>query len=184
MMFSPSIAPAHHYYGRNPPRDLDYGPDLSRPHFSSVDAQSPLKGVSAGTRAVRAFTRFVVAILIGVGLTLAWQFYGDEAKQLVRTSAPSLAWLVPGPDATAADAAANLNDLVRQMKLIAVDVAILQRSLGQIFSNQDQLMLKQDRLTHDVAALQALEQDVRDKIASPPRVARPQPQNPNPPARP
>jgi hypothetical protein len=47
--------------------------------------------------------RFLVAVLIGIGLTLAWQSYGEEAKQIVQpwatemvtTRAPSLAWLLP-----------------------------------------------------------------------------------------
>src|SRR5256885_13451684 len=47
--------------------------------------------------------RFLVAVLIGIGLTLAWQSYGEEAKQIVEpwatemvtTRAPSLAWLLP-----------------------------------------------------------------------------------------
>jgi hypothetical protein len=43
-------------------------------------------------RGSRTFTRYVVAILIGVAATLAWQSYGDAAKRVVATSAPKLAW--------------------------------------------------------------------------------------------
>jgi hypothetical protein len=38
---------------------------------------------------------FFTAVLIGAGATLAWQSYGDEAMKMVRTEAPSLAWLLP-----------------------------------------------------------------------------------------
>ena len=38
---------------------------------------------------------FFIAVLIGVGATLAWQSHGDDAKQIVRTWAPSLGWLFP-----------------------------------------------------------------------------------------
>ena len=43
-------------------------------------------------RGSRTFTRYLVAILIGVAATLAWQSYGDAAKRVVATSAPKLAW--------------------------------------------------------------------------------------------
>jgi len=47
--------------------------------------------------------RFVLAVLIGIGLTLAWQSYGEDAKQIVgpwardtiTSQAPSLASLLP-----------------------------------------------------------------------------------------
>ena len=41
-------------------------------------------------RSSRGFTRYLVAILIGVAATLAWQSYGDVAKQIVATRAPEL----------------------------------------------------------------------------------------------
>ena len=43
-------------------------------------------------RGSRTFTRYLVAILIGVAATLAWQSYGDAAKRVVATSAPELGW--------------------------------------------------------------------------------------------
>ena len=41
-------------------------------------------------RSSRGFTRYLVAILIGVAATLAWQSYGDVAKQIIATRAPEL----------------------------------------------------------------------------------------------
>jgi hypothetical protein len=38
------------------------------------------------------FARYLVAILIGVAGTLAWQSYSDAAKQVIATSAPELGW--------------------------------------------------------------------------------------------
>ena len=43
-------------------------------------------------RRPRGFRRYLVAILIGVAATLAWQSYGDAAKQLIATKAPELGW--------------------------------------------------------------------------------------------
>jgi len=44
------------------------------------------------SRGSRRFTRYLVAILIGVAATLAWQSYGDAAKQVMATNAPELRW--------------------------------------------------------------------------------------------
>jgi len=38
------------------------------------------------------FTRYLVAILIGVAATLAWQSYGSAAKQIIATRTPELGW--------------------------------------------------------------------------------------------
>jgi hypothetical protein len=43
-------------------------------------------------RARQAFTRYLIAICIGVAATLAWQSYGDTIKQTVATRAPELGW--------------------------------------------------------------------------------------------
>jgi hypothetical protein len=41
---------------------------------------------------LRAFIRYLVAICIGVAGTLAWQAYGEDAKQIIATRAPELGW--------------------------------------------------------------------------------------------
>src|SRR5215471_20600182 len=38
------------------------------------------------------FVRYLVAILIGVAATLAWQSYGSAGKQIIAASAPELGW--------------------------------------------------------------------------------------------
>ncbi len=43
-------------------------------------------------RGSRGFTRYLVAVLIGVAATLAWQSYGDAGKQVIATKAPELGW--------------------------------------------------------------------------------------------
>jgi hypothetical protein len=43
-------------------------------------------------RGSRRFARFLLAICIGVAATLAWQSYGEEAKQIIATKAPELGW--------------------------------------------------------------------------------------------
>jgi hypothetical protein len=46
----------------------------------------------AKRRGSRAFVRYLVAICVGVAATLAWQSYGETAKQIVATRAPELGW--------------------------------------------------------------------------------------------
>jgi hypothetical protein len=43
-------------------------------------------------RHLRAFARTLAAILVGVAVTLAWQSYGEEPKQMIATNAPALGW--------------------------------------------------------------------------------------------
>ena len=103
-------------------------------------------------RIIRALGRFSVAVLIGVGATLAWLSYGGE---MVRAWAPSLSWLVPtSPSA----------ELQALLKPVALDLAIMKRSLEQLASNQDQLARKQDQMTVDFSALQAAVRDINQNI--------------------
>jgi hypothetical protein len=43
-------------------------------------------------RSSRGFTRYLLAICIGVAATLAWQSYGEAAKQLFAAKVPELGW--------------------------------------------------------------------------------------------
>ena len=43
-------------------------------------------------RGSRRFGRYLVAILIGVAATLAWQAYAESAKRIIATRAPELGW--------------------------------------------------------------------------------------------
>src|SRR5215472_12398232 len=45
-----------------------------------------------GSRGSRRFRRYLAAVLIGVAVTLAWQSYGESAKQIIATRAPELGW--------------------------------------------------------------------------------------------
>src|SRR5438105_2804364 len=47
-----------------------------------------------GRRISRSFTRFVIAVIIGVSGTLAWQAYGDVAREMAAARAPALGWLL------------------------------------------------------------------------------------------
>ncbi len=104
---------------------------------------------SIGRRLTRSLVRFFLPLVIGVGGTLAWQYYGGE---MVRAWAPSLGWLLPasppGPAVTA-------TELQQQLKPMAIDLALVRRSEEQLAINQDQLARKQDQMAQAIVALQA-----------------------------
>ncbi len=127
-------------------RDLDAGrhsdqragtaPHRSRSYRSSdfKNAQSRSDRPSITRRVTRSLTGYFFAVLIGVGGTLGWQSYGDEAKEMLRTWVPSL-------------------ELQEKLKPVALDVAIVRRSTEQLAFNQDQLARKQEQMTQAIAAL-------------------------------
>src|SRR5260370_34282916 len=40
-------------------------------------------------------SRFLIAFCVGVAATLAWQSYGDAAREIIASSHPQLGWLAP-----------------------------------------------------------------------------------------
>jgi hypothetical protein len=132
----------------------------ARPYRSSdlKNKQVASNRPSITTRIIRALGRFAVAVLIGVGATLAWQSYGGE---MVRAWAPSLGWLLP---ASPPDPAVTSTELQQQLKPMAIDLALVRRSEEQLAANQDQLARKQDQMAQAIATMQAAEQDISQKI--------------------
>jgi hypothetical protein len=116
-------------------------------------------------RLTRRLAGFFIAVLIGVGGTLAWQSYGDEAKEMLRTWAPSLGWLIPVSTEAPAPAVTSA-EFEEKLKPVALDVAIVRRSVEQLAANQDQLARKQDQMAQAIATLQAAEQDISQKIST------------------
>lgn len=105
-------------------------------------------------RILRSVSGFVVAVLIGVGGTLAWQSYGDVAKEMVATRAPTLGWLLYAPTRSPI-AAASANPAASSLEA-------LRRSV-------EQLAVRQDQMAQYILTLQAIEQDIRQKMSfSPP----------------
>jgi hypothetical protein len=119
---------------------------------------------SIGRRLTRKLARFFLAVLIGVGGTLAWQ-HGDEVAEFVRTWVPSLGWLLPVSTINAPAPAVTSAEL-QQLKPMAIDLALVRRSEEQLAANQDQLARKQDQMAQAIAILQAAEQDLSQKILS------------------
>ena len=131
---------------------------------------------STGKRIVRALARFFIAVLIGAGATLAWQSYGDEAMKMVRTEAPSLAWLLPvsaakpPPDDQGSTAAAasspQLDRLELSLLLVRRSVDQLAAMVEQLSAKQDQLAVKQDQMSH-IAILKSVEPPPQSRAVHP-----------------
>jgi len=134
---------------------------------------------SIGRRIFRTVTRFFVAVLIGIGATLAWQSYGDAARGIVVAQAPSLAWLLYIPTTKSpAVAAASSPGPAQQLEPLASNLDVVRRSV-------EQLAAKQEQMAQNMATLQAVEEDIRQKMSSPPSpsqpaVSIPQQKNPQP----
>ena len=134
----------------------------ARPYRSSgfKNAQFRSDRPSIGRRLTRSLVGFFLPVLIGVGGTLAWQYYGGE---MVRAWAPSLGWLLPaappGPAVTTAE-------LQQQLKPMAIDLALVRRTEEQLAANQDQLARKQDQMAQAIVTLQAAGQDLSQQISA------------------
>jgi hypothetical protein len=146
--------------GDHPEHDVDGSDmDADRVHWVSGASRRPLDFTrnrpastrpSATRRLYRALVRFSIAVLIGVGGTLAWQHYGGVT---VRAWVPSLGWLPADPPRPAVTSP----ELQTQLKPVALDLAIVRRSV-------EQLATKEEQLAQGLALVQSAEQDINQKI--------------------
>ena len=113
---------------------------------------------SIGRRMFRLTSRFTIAVLIGVGATLGWQSYGDVAREMLVARAPTLAWLVSISTTKSPIAATTSTSQTQQLEPLASNLDAVRLSV-------DQLAAKQDQMAQRIAALQAVEEDIRQKIS-------------------
>jgi len=112
-------------------------PDLARPGLDSMADLDEMIRPSLGKRASRGLVRFLIVFSVGVGTTLAWQWYGDAARAMIATSWPQLASLAPetasvpqvAPEQTAAAPQATASPELQQLK---EDLAQLKQELQQL----------------------------------------------------
>jgi hypothetical protein len=149
------------------PRDLDAERDFNEQRRRRPPWQNPVKRPSVAGGMVRALGRFFAAVLIGVGLTLAWQTHADEVNAIVAYWAPPLVWLLPTQSSKQPAEAAMSSEVAQQIKLIAVDLAIVRRNIGQLAANQDQFAARQEQMNQNIATLQQIEQDARQPLVPP-----------------
>jgi hypothetical protein len=138
-------------------------------------------------RSSRGFTRYLLAVFIGVAATLAWQSYGEAAKQMFAAKAPELGWSLEtkkmianwveqlgwtkppqaAPVAQTAPAAVAPSVPVApsidpaEVHQIAMDLTALRQTVAQITAGQDQM-------AREIARLHAADQEILVKIPEPP----------------
>jgi hypothetical protein len=128
------------------------------------DDQLPSDRLPLGKRISRALSRFLITFCIGVAATSAWQSYGDTAREMIASSSPQLSWLAP-PAAPVADAPAAPSPDQEELKALLVGLADVRQRVDEIAA---QLAAGQEQVTRDINNLQAVEQDILDKISAPP----------------
>jgi len=147
-----------------------------RPVEVTQEPSPPRPQRSRGRRPGRRFLRFVITLGIGVGGTLAWQTYGDDARQMAAMAYPEqLGWIAPqaastvgaapGAPATlaaAAPAAPSLDQ--QQLNSLSLNLAAVRQSVDQLAT---QVASAQQQMSGEIARLQASEQDILNKIAAP-----------------
>jgi hypothetical protein len=179
---TPLVPDAQYHQHDFAPRDLDAERDLNEQRLRRPPRPNTIKRPSVANRMIRSVSRFFAAVLIGVGLTLAWQSYPEQVNEVVASWAPPLASLLSASSPTKSADPAVSSEMAQQIKLIAADLAMVRRNIGQLAANQDQFASKQQQISENIATLQQVEQDVRQQILSPaaPKAARPPAHNPQP----
>ena len=126
------------------------------------DDQVASRRSSVGRRMFGALTRFFITVLLGVGATLGWQSYGDEAKQMLLARAPTLGWLLSISMTESPPVNANSSDLTPQLAPLATNLDVVRRNL-------ELLAARQEQMSQNIAALQGTEQDIKDRLSFPPQ---------------
>src|SRR5262245_20661053 len=168
-------------------RDAALQPDLARPRLDAM-AGSALDEIrpSLGKRASRRLVRFLIVFSIGVGTTLAWQWYGDAARAMIATSWPQLASLGPeptsapeqtaaAPQATASPELQQLKEDLAQLKQELQQFKEIPAALANLQQSVDRLAGSQQQIAGTIAKLGT------QKPASPPRPAPAPPKSLTPP---
>ena len=152
-------------------------PDL-RPWPVEVVGEPPAPPQRAlGGRAVHRLLRVLLTLGIGIAGTLAWQAFGDDARQMMAMAYPEqLGWIAPqaapaapaapGAPAALASAAATAPSIEQQqLNALSLNLAAVRQGMEQLAT---QVAMGQQQMSGDIAKLQAAEQDILNKIAAPP----------------
>jgi hypothetical protein len=168
-MYSQSIPLAEEEWGGRA-HDLDarFDPRIGRPMKPSARSPRPSgpkddhiasDRPSIGRRILRTLTGFFIAVLIGIGATLAWQSHGDAARDMVVARAPLLAWLLYVSTTKSPAMAATAPDPAQQLEALALNLDVMRRSV-------EQLAAKQEQTAQNIATLQAVADDIRQRMST------------------
>jgi hypothetical protein len=133
----------------------------------NLDLKKAWPQPSPRKRRSRPLVRLLITFCIGVAATLAWQSFGDAARQMVANSSPVLGWLAPrvpvaqapSDQFTATEPTTSSPDL-RQLRAMSLDLAAMRQSV-------DQLAAQHQQMAGDIATMQAAQQAILRKVSPP-----------------
>ena len=119
------------------------------------------------TRTMEMLMRLLITFCIGVAVTLAWQSYGDAAKEIVAKTSPRLGWLAPkitvAQRAPATVASTTSSPDPQELKAMSADLAAVRQKLDQLAA---QVSTDQNYVAREFAnKLQIATEDILDKIS-------------------
>ena len=151
---------------------------LARPGLEAMAGSDHLDEIqpSLGKRVSRRLIRFLIVFSIGVGTTLAGQWYGDAARAMIATSWPQLGSLAPepasvpqaapaAPQATASSELQQLKEDLAQLKQELQELKNIPAALTSLRQSVERLAGSQQQIAGTIAKLST------QKPASPPRPA-------------
>jgi|SRR5712664_1407587 methyl-accepting chemotaxis protein len=134
---------------------------VEAPAVSPADLKndwSPNGRRSLRKRALRTVYSLLITFCIGVAATLAWQSYGDAAREIIANAHPQLGWLVPQGEpvtqnaadtVTVAGPAAPAFDQ-QQLNAMSTDIETVRQSIDRIVpgivAGQEQMARSIDRI--------------------------------------
>ena len=138
------------------------GPTIHRLHSSMLmDNQAVSRRPSIARRIFRTLIRFFISVFIGVGATLACQSYSDAMREIVVGRVPTLAWLLSTSTTKSPAVPVTPPAPMPKLESLASGLDDLRRSV-------EQLAAKQEQTVQNIAALQAIDEDIRQKMSSTP----------------
>ena len=159
--------------------------ELNAIHHRLVAIENEMK-----RRRSRGFARYLLAICIGVAGTLAWQSYGEAAKQIFATRAPELGWSPEAKQMIASwveqlgwtePPAGSENTTVQPSTLEAAapkpptapsldpeKIQQMARDFATLRQTVEQLGAGQAQVTREIAKLEAADVEILEKIRAPP----------------
>ena len=142
---------------------MSMNPTMGRARSADWAAESPIARPALRGRRSRGFTRILIAFGVGIFATLAWQAYGDTARDFVARRYPQFAWLAPQAPVTLPTPAMTAPPVAstdpQELKAMSVGLTEVRRRV-------DQLTVGQDQVTRDIAMqLQAAKQEILDRIS-------------------
>src|SRR5713101_1427770 len=110
-------------------------------------------------------TGFLITFCIGVAATLAWQSYGDAAREMIANAYPQFGWLAPqgepvtqnAPDAIALAVPAVPSFDQQQLDAISIDLEAMRQGIDRIAPG---IVASQEQMAHSIDRIAATQEQM------------------------